>query len=93
MSGLLELRRGIDFLGATNSCGPAGADCLGPGDIPPSRIEGDATAVVVRASGYGEFRPIPKLTFALGVRGQYACAPVAQLRGIFGGQLHHRARL
>ena len=34
LSGLLELRRGLDFLGATDSCGPAGADCLGAGRCP-----------------------------------------------------------
>ena len=39
LSGLVELRQGIDIFGATDSCGPAGADCLGPGDVPPSRIE------------------------------------------------------
>ena len=76
VSGLLELRKGIDFLGATDSCGPTGANCLGPGDIPPTRLEGDATAFVVRGSGYGEFRPIRKLTFALGVRGQYSHRPL-----------------
>ena len=83
--GLLELRKGIDFLGATDSCGPAGAACLGPGDIPPSRIEGDATATVVRGSGYGEFRPIPKLTVALGVRGQYSRRPLLSFEEFSAG--------
>ena len=76
LSGLVELRQGIDIFGATDSCGPAGVDCLGPGDVPPSRIEGDATATVVRGSAYGELRLIPKFTLALGARGQWTRRPL-----------------
>jgi hemolysin activation/secretion protein len=76
LSSLIELRRGLDVFGATDSCGPTGADCLGPGDVPPSRIEGDATATVLRGSAYGEFRPAPKVTLSVGVRGQLASSPL-----------------
>ena len=76
VSGLLELRKGLDIFGATDDCGPAGGDCLGPGEVPPSRIEGDATAAVLRGSAYGEFRPIPKFTLALGARGQWTERPL-----------------
>jgi hemolysin activation/secretion protein len=72
----LELRKGLNIFGATEQCGPLGADCLGPGKVPPSRLEGISTAAVVRALLYGEYRPIPKLTFALGMRGQYAWRPL-----------------
>lgn len=75
-AGNFELRRGLKILGATDRCGPAGAGCLGPGEVPPSRLEGISTAAVVRALLYGEYRPVPKLTFALGVRGQYAWKPL-----------------
>lgn len=71
-----ELRQGFDIFGATKACGPAGAGCLGPGQVPPSRLEGISTATVVRGLLYGEYRPVPKLTFALGVRGQYAWDPL-----------------
>lgn len=71
-----EVRKGLDILGATEPCGPVAAGCLGPGIVPPSRIEGIATATVVRTLLYGEYRPIPKLTFAVGVRGQYAWKPL-----------------
>jgi hemolysin activation/secretion protein len=73
---IFELRRGLNILGATDRCGPAGADCLGAGKVPPSHLEGISTAAVVRALLYGEYRPIPKLTFALGMRGQYSWRPL-----------------
>jgi hemolysin activation/secretion protein len=72
----LEVRKGLNIFGATDRCGPAGEGCLGPGEIPPSRIEGVSTAAVVRALLYGEYRPVPKLTFALGLRSQYAWKPL-----------------
>jgi hemolysin activation/secretion protein len=71
---LLELRQGLNILGASDFCGLNA--CLGPLDVPPSRPEGHPTATVLRYSAYGEVRPIPKLTFALGARGQYAWKPV-----------------
>lgn len=85
VSGLAEVRRGLDVFGATDSCGPAGADCLGPGVVPPSRIEGDATATVFRANVYGEVRPIPRLTLSLGVRGQLASQPLLSFEEFSAG--------
>lgn len=76
LAGNVELRKGLKILGATDRCGPAGAGCLGPGQVPPSRLEGVSTAAVVRALLYGEYRPVPKLTFALGARAQYAWKPL-----------------
>lgn len=76
VNSLLELRQGIDGLGATGPCGPAGINCLGPGDVPPTRIEGYAGATVLRWTGYGEVRPLPKLTLTLGLRAQYAWRPL-----------------
>jgi hemolysin activation/secretion protein len=63
-------------LGATHDCGPLGVNCLGPGDVPPSRVVGQSDATVLRLTGYGEVRPIAKLTFALGLRAQYAWRPL-----------------
>jgi hemolysin activation/secretion protein len=85
INSLLEFRKGLDILGATAPCGPAGKDCLGPHDIPPSRVEGLSTATVVRALLYGEYRPIPKLTFALGVRAQYAWKPLLSFEEFSAG--------
>ena len=56
---LLELRQGMHIFGATPDCGRLGENCLGPGDVPPSRIEGQSNATVLRYTGYGEFRPSP----------------------------------
>lgn len=82
---VLELRQGMHIFGATPDCGPIGADCLGPGDVPPSRIEGQSDATVIRYTGYGEFRPIPKLTFALGARLQYAWKPLLSFEEFSAG--------
>jgi hemolysin activation/secretion protein len=76
VTSLLELRHGLDAFGATDHCGPAGINCLGPGDVPPTRVEGHADATVLRWTGYGEYRPMPKLTLALGLRAQYAWKPL-----------------
>jgi hemolysin activation/secretion protein len=73
---IFELRKGLNLLGATDKCGSSGADCLGAGKVPPSHLEGISTAAVVRALLYGEYRPVPKLTLALGMRGQYAWRPL-----------------
>lgn len=71
-----EARHGLDFLGASDSCGPGLIRCIAPGYIPPSRFEGDPTAFVLRGSLAGEFRPDPLLTFAITTRGQYSAHPL-----------------
>lgn len=71
-TGQFELRQGLEALGATENCGPLGINCLGPGKLPPSRLEGHADATVLRMTAYGEVRPVPKITFALGLRAQYS---------------------
>lgn len=76
VSSLLEFRKGLDLFGASKPCGPTGAACLGVGDIPPSRIDGRATAAVLRANVYGEFRPVRRVTAALGARAQYSWKPL-----------------
>ncbi len=76
LAALFEFRQGLNILGATDDCGPAGANCLGPGNESPSRIEGQSDAAVFRYSAFGEYRPMPKLTFALTARAQYAWKPL-----------------
>lgn len=69
----VELRQGVDIFGTSSSCGGAPfTACTGAGVVPPSRIEGDPTAFVGRLYAIAEFRPIPKLTFSLQPRAQYA---------------------
>ena len=58
----LELRHGIDGLGASNDCDPI-ADCLAP-NVPISNFDADPSAFVARLDGQFEFRPAPLLTIA-----------------------------
>ena len=53
LNGLLELRQGLRVLGATD-CGTYGAACLVPGQIAPSRPEGQSDATVLRYTVNGE---------------------------------------
>ncbi|MGN6154976.1 MAG: ShlB/FhaC/HecB family hemolysin secretion/activation protein [Sphingomicrobium sp.] len=85
LNGQLEFRKGLNIFGATDPCGPAGINCTGPGRIGPSRTEGISTASVVRALLYGEYRPIPDLTFSLGARGQYAWKPLLSFEEFSAG--------
>ncbi len=66
----LQLRQGLDVLGASDGCGAGFVRCQSPGVVPPSRLEGDPTGTLLRFEGYGEFRAIPNITFALGMRAQ-----------------------
>jgi hemolysin activation/secretion protein len=85
VANLIELRQGMHILGATHDCGPLGANCLGAGDIPPSRIEGRSDATVLRYTGFGELRPMPKLTLGLGVRAQYSWKPLLSFEEFSAG--------
>ena len=76
VNGLAEVRQGLHALGATRDCGPLGVNCLGSGNIPPSRLDGQSDATVLRFTGFGEVRPMPKFTIALGLRAQYAWRPL-----------------
>lgn len=65
----LELRQGIDGLGASNDCDPI-SDCLAP-NVPISNLLADPSAFVMRLQGSLELRPVPRLTLAF--------APLAQI--------------
>lgn len=82
---LIEVRKGMHVLGATHDCGPLGANCLGPNEVPPSRLEGQSDAAVLRYTGYGEVHPILKLTFALGARVQFAWKPLLSFEEFSAG--------
>jgi hemolysin activation/secretion protein len=71
----LELRQGISILGASNGCGAGFVNCAPPNPA-LSRVEGDPTAFVARASGFAEFRPTPRLAFSIAPRAQYAPDPL-----------------
>jgi hemolysin activation/secretion protein len=67
----LELRQGIDALGASRGCNPI-ASCLPP-NVGISNVAADPSAFVARLQGAFEYRPLPHLTLA--------AAPVVQLAG------------
>ena len=71
VAGSIELRQGLDVLGATQPCKEL-FGCFGPGLVPASRIDGNAFATVLRGSVYGEWRPFRNFTTALGGRVQHS---------------------
>lgn len=76
IGGRIELRQGFRAFGASRPCGPAFARCTAPGAVPPSRLEGDSGATLLRLEALGEYRPRPKLAFVLGVRAQFTGDPL-----------------
>lgn len=67
----MELRQGIDALGASSDCDPIAA-CLPP-HVGLSNFSADPTAFVARLQGIFEFRPLPRVTVAI--------SPLAQISG------------
>jgi hemolysin activation/secretion protein len=70
--GSLQVRQGLDILGASDGCGRNFARCAPVNVVPPSRLEGDPTGTLIRGEALGEFRAIPNITFSLGLRAQYS---------------------
>ena len=85
VAGGLEVRQGLDLFGASDGCGPAFVLCTPAGVVPPSRLDGDPTALVVRASGQVDFRPTPLLKFSLRPRAQYSPDPLLSYEQVSGG--------
>ena len=85
LSASAELRQGLDVLGASEGCGAGFVNCIGPGAVTPTRFEGDPTATVLRGGLYGEFRPVPHFTVALGVRGQWSNDPLLSFEEFSAG--------
>ncbi|WOK36557.1 ShlB/FhaC/HecB family hemolysin secretion/activation protein [Sphingomonas sp. C3-2] len=80
----LELRQGLDILGASEACGANYLNCISPRTA-LSRIDGDPTAFVARASGYAEFRPVPELALSLTPRAQWAPHALLSYEEFSGG--------
>lgn len=70
----LELRHGIDVLGASSDCDLL-ADCLPP-NVPISILTADPSAFVARFQGTFEFRPVPRVTFAVSPMAQVSDGPL-----------------
>lgn len=85
-AGSVEYRLGIDVFGATENCGPSPyLACYISNAIPPSRVEADPTAALVRFSGIGEYRPMPTLAFTMSPRAQYSRSPLLSYEEFSGG--------
>ncbi|HEX7876960.1 MAG TPA: ShlB/FhaC/HecB family hemolysin secretion/activation protein, partial [Sphingobium sp.] len=65
LGGMVEVRQGLKGLGASDACGTGCSIFL-------SQSDGDPSAFVVRVGAQAEYRPVPKLTFALAPRAQYS---------------------
>lgn len=85
VAGGLEFRQGLDVFGASEGCGPGFALCTVPGAEVPSRLDGDPTALVVRASGRVDFRPTPKIKFSIAPRAQYSPDALFSYEQVSGG--------
>jgi len=86
IGGSLEMRKGLNILGASDDCGPAPyLRCYAAGAVPLSRLQGKPDAFLVRFSGTGEYRPLPRISLALSPRAQYAADPLLSYDQFSGG--------
>ncbi|WP_339826453.1 ShlB/FhaC/HecB family hemolysin secretion/activation protein [uncultured Parasphingorhabdus sp.] len=84
IGGSLELRQGLDILGASEGCGPAFVNCIGQ-TVLPTRADGDPTAFVVRGQAKIDYRPTPLLALTLKPRLQYSPDALFSYEEISGG--------
>ena len=80
---LVELRRGLDILGASDGCGGGGLCAIGV--VPPSRFDGDPTATVVRITGQGEVALGRDFAFVIAPRAQYGFDPLLSFEEFTAG--------
>jgi hemolysin activation/secretion protein len=85
LNGSLALRQGLSILNASEGCGRNLVRCGPTTFVTPSRLEGDPTATVIRGELFGEFRPMPKLTLAGGLRVQHSDDPLLSFEEFSGG--------
>ncbi len=75
LAGSLELRQGLDAFDASPNCLANVSNCAG-GVVPPSLVDGDPKATVLRFTGLAEWRFARTLTLALLPRAQISSAPL-----------------
>jgi hemolysin activation/secretion protein len=88
LAGTLEVRQGLDVLGASEDCGPAAgnfAACAVPGLVPISRLDADPTGLVVRGQAQIDFRPTPLWKLSLAPRFQYSPDALLGFEQLSGG--------
>ena len=85
MSGSLEVRQGLDILGASEGCGPGFVRCQPPVTVIPTRADGDPTAFVVRGEAAMDWRPTPVFKLSLRPRFQWSPDALFSYEEISGG--------
>lgn len=85
LAAAIEARQGLDIFGASDSCGAGFVNCLQPGAVPLSRLDGDPTGFVVRGEASLDWRPNPEITFSLRPRVQYSPDNLLSYEQISGG--------
>ena len=81
----IEARRGLDVFNTSPDCRPNLLGCLIGAAVPPSRIEADPTPLLVRFNADFEYRPTPKVTFALETQAQITKDPLPAFEEIAAG--------
>ncbi|WP_194954792.1 ShlB/FhaC/HecB family hemolysin secretion/activation protein [Sphingopyxis solisilvae] len=85
LSTSLEARQGVNFLGASDDCGPGGGACFLPGAVPLTRVDGKPDAFLVRANALAEWRPHKLFTLSAAPRAQWASDPLLAYEEFSGG--------
>lgn len=85
LSTALEARQGVNFLGASDDCGPGGTACFLPGAVPLTRVDGKPDAFLVRANALAEWRPHKLFTLSAAPRAQWASDPLLAYEEFSGG--------
>ena len=85
LSTALEARQGVNFLGASDDCGPGGATCFLPGAVPLTRVDGKPDAFLLRANALAEWRPHKLFTLSAAPRAQWASDPLLAYEEFSGG--------
>lgn len=85
LAATVEARQGLDILGASLPCGINLVVCSAPGIVPPTRLEADPTALVLRSAMDAEFRPVPGVTLAAAMRAQYSSSPLLSFEEFSAG--------
>jgi hemolysin activation/secretion protein len=80
----VELRRGLDIFSASPDCLASPRACAG-GIIPPSLVDGDPTATVLRFNGLAEWRFARSLSLAMLPRAQASSAPLFAFEQVAAG--------
>ncbi len=84
-AGALEVRQGIDLLGASKPCGDFFIACADPSRNPISRLDGDPTGFLIRGEARLDYRPNPLLAFTLAPRFQYSPDALLSFEQVSGG--------